>query len=203
MADLSLSLTLEGGGGPAAVPRGQSRTLTLRATNGPGGAGVAATGPAITIRSPDGTDTVLSGSELTAGATGAWTAVVEFGVAGTWVARGTCDGPTAGATLDLVIAVHGSATDAPIPGPLSPVLQDAQQSAEEAAQSAEDAAEAAASVAAAMAEIATLSAGLADATTLIAAQQAMIEELDARVTALEEASPAPSLLGGTLPFILA
>lgn len=140
MADPFISLTIGGSAGPIAIARGQARTLTFAATDGEGGAGISVTGAALEVRSPDGDEDVLSGSELTAGGTGVYTAVVTFDVAGTWVIRATCDGPTPASSADLSVAVTASAADAPIPAPPAPWVQDAEQSADEAAQSAADAA---------------------------------------------------------------
>lgn len=153
MADLFLSLTMVGETGPlpAPVPRGQVRTLRIAATDGPGGAAVAATGVAVEVRSPSGA-TVYSGSDLAAGTTGVWTLAVTLGARGAWVAQASASGPQAARSADLPIHVLGSAADAPVPAPPAPAVVDAEQSAAEAAQSAVDSAAAAVEAAGSAAE---------------------------------------------------
>lgn len=123
MADLTLALTIDGDTGPLQTPVaiGDVKVLRVTATDGAGGSAMAATGVSLTLAMPDGSQDVLTvGAGLTAGATGIWTADVEFDAVGTWRAVARATGPTAAASSDIAVAVSGSTADLPIPTPAAP-----------------------------------------------------------------------------------
>lgn len=118
MADLTLTLSVVGddGGLPAPAPIGDVRTLRVAATDGVGGAAMAATGVTILLTLPNGGQTTLT---PTAGATGIWTADVTFDAVGTWRAVARATGPQAASSADLPLIVLGSTADTPLPVPVA------------------------------------------------------------------------------------
>ena len=127
MADLTLTLSVVGESGPlpAPVAIGETKTLRVLATDGPGGAALAASGVTILLTQPDGAQVSITPA---AGATGTWTAPVVFDAVGTWRAVARATGPDSAASGDLTQIVLGSSADVPLPVPqIQTIVQDSGQ----------------------------------------------------------------------------
>jgi hypothetical protein len=140
MADVVLSLTVVGDANPLPVPipRGQTRTLRIAATDRVTRLPLDAAVERLIVRSPEA-ETVYSGSELTEVSTGVWTRAVTFGIRGRWRASAVSALPSVAVSDTLPLVVIGSLADTPVPPPPAPAVVDAAQSAAAAEQSAIDA----------------------------------------------------------------